>query len=204
MATGVAFALSAVAPAALADDTSTRGRIDGDLALVVGGGGVVVSHGPRLEGEIRIRYLDSAGAFVAYENSVGFGSEPERVLSAGLELRPLFLGRWLRGLETDRARVDLLVDSFGLEVGVVFAQPTGSAFGSSTGLQLGLGVEVPILANATGPWVGVHAGMRWSENAMASGIVRDVDDRSAYVAVTLAWHQVVASHLVELGDRSPE
>jgi hypothetical protein len=201
---GVAFAFSVVARPALADDTPTRGRIDGDLALVVGGGGVVASRGPRLEGEIRIRYLDSAGAFVVYEDSAGFGSEPQRVLSAGLELRPLFLGRWLRGLETDRARIDLLVDSFGLEFGVVLAQPTGSEFGSSTGLQLGVGVEVPILANATGPWVGVHAGMRWSENAMAAGTVRDVDDRSAYVAVTLAWHQVVTSHLVELGDRSPE
>lgn len=186
---------------ASADETPTRGRIDGDLALVLGGGAVVASRAPRLECEVRIRYLDSAGVFVAYEDSAGFGSEPKRVISAGVELRPLFLGRWLEGLETDDARVDLFVDSFGLELGVAASQPSGAAFGSTRGLQIGFGLEVPILREATGPWVGIHAGARWNQDAVAMGIVQNVDDRALYVALTLAWHQIVGSHLVDLGDR---
>lgn len=200
----VAIGVAAFLPAsrtACADDTPTRGRIDGDLALVAGGGAVVAARGPRVEGEMRIRYLDSAGLFVTYEDAVGSGSEPVRVVSAGIELRPLFLGRWLRGLETGSGRLDLWVDSFGLEMGVAFSQPDGSAFASSRGLQVGLGVEVPILASATGPWVGVHAGMRWSQSGLATGSFADADDQAAYITFTIAWHQVVTAHLVDLGDR---
>jgi len=194
-------ALPALGGPASADEAPTRGRIDGDVALVLGAGMVIAPRAPRLECEARIRYLDSAGVFVAYEDSAAFGSEPKRVLSAGVELRPLFLGRWLEGLEVDNARLDLFVDSFGLELGVAFSQPSGSAFGSTRGLQIGLGLELPMLPKATGPWVGLHAGVRWNQDAAAMGLVQNVDDREAYVALTVAWHQLVGAHLVNLGDR---
>src|ERR1019366_6992085 len=70
-------------------------------------------------------------------------AEPTRVLAAGLELRPLFLFRWLTGRETQRARVDLVVDSLGLELGAVFTQPAGTSFASQAGMQAALGLEVP-------------------------------------------------------------
>jgi hypothetical protein len=192
-------------PGASADDPSdaTRGRIDGDLALVLGAGAVVAARAPRVEGEIRLRYLDSAGGFVTYEDAAGLGSNPARVLGAGLELRPLFLARWLSGFETPRARIDLITDSIGLELGLLLSQPSGAS-GWRCGLELGLGVEIPVLPKATGPWFGVHAGLRWSETALATGIVENVDDRAAYVAITIAWHQMVATHLVDLGDELPQ
>jgi len=181
------------------------GRIDGDVTLVFAAGGVIADRGPRAEAELRLRYLESAGLFASYEDGplVGASSKPPRVLAVGLELRPMFLFRWLEGLETDRARVDLALDSIGLELGVVFSQPSGAAFASRPGAQVGLGVELPIAANASGPWIGVHGGLRWSDTALASGVVQSVDDREAYLAITLAWHQVISAHVVDVGDRAP-
>jgi hypothetical protein len=121
----------------------------------------------------------------------------------GLELRPLFLYRWLKNHETEEARLDLTLDSLGLEIGAVWMQPAGEGFGARAGIQVGLGVEVPITAAATGPWVGLRGGLRWSDDALAFASVRSADDRSAYVVLTLAWHQLAAVHVVDMGDQAP-
>jgi hypothetical protein len=181
------------------------GRLEGDVTLVVGAGGAVASGGPRVEGELRARYLESAGVFGTYEDGTMFGSSgsPRRVIAGGLELRPLFLYRWLRGHETRRARLDLAIDSIGLELGLTWQEPAGGPFVSTPGLQVGLGVEVPLLLDATGLWLAFHGGIRWSDETLASGVVDTSDHREAYLSITLAWHQVVSAHLVDVGDREP-
>jgi hypothetical protein len=121
----------------------------------------------------------------------------------GLELRPLFLFRWLRGQETQRAWFDLALDSIGLELGAFAQQPAGAEFASQVGLDVGLGVELPILERATGPWIGIRSAVRWSEASLGSGVVHDADDRQALVVVTLAWHQIFSAHVVDVGDRAP-
>jgi hypothetical protein len=197
---------AAVAAPAWADGPEpSYGRVQGDLTLGAGLGAVVATGGVRTEGELRVRYLESAGLFVSYEDAAvaGSGAAVQRALAMGLEVRPLFLFRWLTGLETRRAGFDLFVDSFGLELGAFVLQPSGGDFASRSGAQVGLGLEFPVLAQATGPWVGLHAGLRWSEEALAWGAARDDADRSAFVAITLAWHQVVLAHIVDAGDRAP-
>jgi hypothetical protein len=183
----------------------TYGRLQGDVTLVAGAGVVAAARGPRVEGELRLRYLESAGLFASYEDAplVGSGAEPARVLAAGLEVRPLFLARWLTGREAQRVRFDLAVDSLGLELAATLAQPAGTSFGSRAGVQAGLGVEFPLLREATGPWLGLHGGLRWSDEALASGTAASADDRGVYVAITLQWHQVVLTHLVDVGDGPP-
>jgi hypothetical protein len=184
---------------------ASYGRIEGDVALVGGAGVVVAPRGPRVGAELRLRYLETAGIFATYEDAAFFGSDPEprRALAIGLELHPLFLARWLAGRETQRARLDLAIDSISLEVGAFFAEPAGESFGSRPGVQAGVGLELPILARATGPWVGLHAGVRWSEDALTTGAVATVDDRSAFLAVTLQWHQLFVTHVVDVGDEAP-
>ncbi len=183
----------------------TYGRVDGDLCFVVGAGAVVAARGPRAAGELRVRYLESSGIFATYEDAslIGSDSEPSRVIAAGFDLRPLFLYRWLRGLEAHRARLDLAFDSIGLEMGVTASQPAGGALASRTGIQVGLGVEVPFEPHASGAWVELHGGMRWGTDALAVGTIRDPEDRSAYLTITLAWHQVISAHLVDVGDEAP-
>jgi hypothetical protein len=186
-----------------ADDPAetSYGRVEGDIDFVVGAGAVFAPRGVRGEVELRARYLDAAGIFVAYEDAPfwGSGAEPGRVLSGGLELRPLFLFRWLQGRETGEPRVDLTIDSIGLELGWTLSAPSGQGL-TQSGLQAGLGVEFPILPRASGPWLGFHGGVRWSDAALATGQVSDADDRSGYFAVTLQWHEVVLTHLVDLKD----
>ena len=193
---------------ARADDAAfdpAYGRVDGDIDLVLGVGGAVAPRGPRAEAEVRVRYLETAGLFATYEGGVlGSTSEPQRVFTGGLELRPMFLLRWLKGHETGNARFDLAVDSVGLELGALVEEPEGAGRAWRGGFEVGLGVEVPILEGATGPWVGVRGLVRWSEGALASGVVSTADDRQAVLVVTLAWHQVVTWHVADLGDRAPE
>jgi hypothetical protein len=205
---GLAAAALLVLPSRAGADgpaEGTYGRIAGDMTLVGALGGVVAARGPRAEAELRLRYLESVGAFVSYEDGAVLGSsaEPERVLTAGAEVRPLFLFRWLRGKEGASAWRDMTIDSLGLELGATFAQPAGTGFASVGGLQIGLGVEVPLLPRSTGPWIGLHGGLRWVDSALESGVIRSVDDRAAFLAITVAWHQEIVAHLVDLGDRAP-
>jgi hypothetical protein len=81
-------------------------------------------------------------------------------------------------------------------------QPADGDFGSRAGLEVGLGFELPVFADATGPWVGVRGGLRWSNEALANGAAESADERSAYLAITLAWHQLVMAHVVDAGDES--
>jgi hypothetical protein len=201
----LAASVVVAATPARADPEPSYGRVQGDLTLGAAAGTVLGTGGARLEGELRVRYLESAGFFASYEDGaiVGSGAQVQRLVATGLEVRPLFLVRWLTGLETQRAGFDLFVDSFGLELGAIFVQPAGGAFASRSGMQVGLGLELPLLGKATGPWVGVHGGLRWSQEALAWGAARDDADRSAFVALTLAWHEVVLAHVVDTGDRAP-
>jgi hypothetical protein len=193
-------------PAVAADKADTSdGRIDGDLAVAVGAGATFGPRDPRAAADLRFRYLWTVGAFATYEDGalVGAASEPKRVLATGLELRPLFIARWLNGLEWGKPYADLTLDSLGLELGAVFLQPQGGSFGGRPGLQAGLGIEIPILPHATGPLLGLHGGVRWSDAALAAHPLQGPADRALYLGVTLAWQQVFGSHLVDLGDRAP-
>jgi hypothetical protein len=193
-----------VAPAArAAPGDSSYGRVEGDLSASFGAGVTLGPRAPRGALDLRVRYLETVGVFITYEDALGGDAEPVRVVAFGTELRPLFLGRWLTGYELARGRWDLLVDSFGLELGGAVYQPAGASFASRPALQAGIGLEVPLLADATGPWIGLHAGARWSETTLGGADSATADDRALYLAVTLAWHQVFVAHVVDEGDRAP-
>ncbi len=185
------------------ESDATYGRIDGDMAAVLGVGATAGPGGARAAIDGRFRYLDTIGVFATYEDAKVFssGADPRRVAAFGMEVRPLFLGRWLNGLELGAPRVDLALDSFGLELGAFFSQPFGGSFGDKPGLQMGLGLELPVFARASGPWLGLHGGVRWSDAALGEGTVRGPSDRAAYLSVTVAWHQFFGAHAVDWGDR---
>jgi hypothetical protein len=205
-AAAIALALALVSRAAYADGggESTYGRLEGDVSWSAGAGAVVAPRGVRAVGDLRLRYLDTVGLFASYEDSIvdDSGVEPQRVVAGGLELRPFFLYRWLRGYETRRGYVDLTLDSLGLELGAFVASEHGSDFGDS-GIELGLGLEVPIERSAAGLWIGLHPGVRWSTTTLGTGHVEGPASREAYLAVTVALHEVVTAHVVDYSDRAP-
>src|SRR5580704_10558925 len=154
LVTSPADASESVAPPPSTKPDTTYGRVDGDIGIVVGVGMTVGPQAPRVSADLRFRYLETAGLFFTYEDGAMFGNaaEPVRVLAGGLEIRPLFLGRWLTGRELGIARLDLALDSLGFELGGFFAQPQGETFGERPGLQAGVAFELPFFARATGPW----------------------------------------------------
>ncbi len=208
----VAAAMVAVLSAASSADAAGRndrgndgshGRFDGDLAVVASAGMTVGARGPRASGDLRFRYLSTAGLFGTYEDGplVGSDAEPRRAAAFGLELRPLFLARWATGRELGLPRLDLFIDSLALELGAVFAQPEGARFGARPGLQAGIGLELPVFATASGPLLGLHGGARWSDAALSGGPLDGPSDRSLYLTIAIGWQQLFGGHVVDMGDR---
>jgi len=191
-------------PVERANVDTTYGRIDGDVGISVGAGATFGPNAPRATLDVRLRYLETAGVFLSYEDGLSAtASDPRRVVAAGLELRPLFLARWLSGREWSVARLDLAFDSLGIEIGGFVAEPVGRAFVASPGFQASLGIEVPILPSANGPWIGLHGGARWSDEAVEGAPVMSAFDRSLFLTLTVAYHQVLGAHLVDVRDVAP-
>ncbi len=180
----------------------THGRLAGDVSFVLGIGATVAPRTPRATLDARARYLDVIGVFGTYEDALGAANaEPQRVIATGLEVRPLFLGRWLRGMHSRAATLDLMLDSFGLEIGAAFQKPQGASFGTRPALQTGLGFEVPLFGQAQGLWLGAHGGARFGERALEASSVDSPLDRSLFLGLTLAFHAYVDAHLVDINDR---
>ncbi len=177
------------------DRDGAHGRIDGPLAWELGVGASFGPGQPRPDVEARLRYLASIGVFAVYEGgSLGSAEQnPRRLVALGGEVRPLFLGRWLSGYEWGSPTLDLAVDSLGFELGAVFAQTPGVGTLERPGLQLGIGFEVPLMGKASGLFAGVHTGLRWSEAALGSSSSTGPGDRVVYVALSLAWQQVMGA-----------
>jgi hypothetical protein len=182
---------------------ASHGRLDGDLAVVPSLGATLGPRAPRATVDMRFRYLSTAGIFATYEQGppIWSAAEPRRALALGVEVRPLFLARWATGREAGNPRLDLLIDSIGIEVGAVFLQPNGSRFGSRPGLEVGLGAELPIFPKASGPFIGARGGVRWSDAALSGGPLDGPSDRSLYLAIVIGWQQLFGGHVVDLGDR---
>jgi len=190
-------------PARLANPDTADGRVDGDVGIVVGLG-VTVAEEPRAAAELRLRYLDMVGLFVTYEDAFGAPAvDPSRVIATGLEVRPLFLGRLVTGNELGVQWADLVIDSFGLEVGGFFEQPAMGSFLSHPGFQAGIGLELPLFGQVNGPWLDVHGGARWSDGVVEGGPIAGPADRALFLSFTLAYHHIFATHLVDVHDRAP-
>jgi hypothetical protein len=190
-------------PARLADADTTDGRIEGDLDVVAGLGAVVAHDGARGAAELRLRYMETAGVWATYEDAFGTANPGlSRVFAGGIELRPLFLARWVTGHESGVRWIDLVVDSVGFEVGAAFEQPYGPD-GVHATFQASLGLELPLVGGASGPWIDLHAGGRWSDQTLGGAPVDGPTDREFFLSMTLAFHQVIAGHLADLHDRGP-
>jgi hypothetical protein len=207
-ACAAALVLSVPAVCEAASGDGAYGRLDGDLDLSIGvGGGTIVSP-QRSVGlvDVRARYFESAGVVLQYEEADAFSravdvGDYRRGFLAAVELRPLFPVRFLKNREWGSAFPDLLLDSIGLELGAWFHSVEGTANGAP-GLHLGLGVEVPLAARATGLWLRVGAATRWTASRLEGE--HAPGSRVALLTLGLAWHQMVGAHVVDMGDRLGE
>src|SRR4051812_328642 len=93
---GLATMSFATGAHALEGPDTAYGRIDGDVSASGAIGTTFGARGPRAALDLRLRYLWTAGVFVTYEDGplLGSAAEPRRALATGIELRPLFFGKW--------------------------------------------------------------------------------------------------------------
>ena len=150
-------------------------RFDGDLDLGLALGAEFGSAGqvaPTLRGTAH--YFSIAGLYASTRVHAGIKSAPS-LFGLGVDLRPLFVPRWAKGLETGPGFLDLTLDSLSLSLGAFWAEPRGAG---STGLDAELGFGVPLWATARGPWLEARGALRYP----------DFRDREGALIVALAWH----------------
>lgn len=143
VAVAASLALCSYAPLARAQSgDGAYGRLVGDLTLDLEVGGGLAAE-PAAVGSaftaLRARYLDVSGFMVAAE----WRPEGRSRLVWGVDLRPLFLVRFLTHRSLGDRTLDLLIDSVGFELGVALVDA-----GPDPGLafSVGFGAELPLLA----------------------------------------------------------
>src|SRR5690606_23415513 len=139
------------------------------------------SRGESMALRLTFLYLITAGAFAQYNESFGIDSQPiARSVVGGIELRPLFLGRWAEDLVHGPPHFDLWLDSISLTLGVYnlwrhgphCAPPPGGPPPPTChgyGMEASLGMELPLLPQANAPFISLRGGLRWSLDELGAG-----------------------------------
>jgi hypothetical protein len=208
----MALSVVGVVRGARADEgDGAYGRLDGDVLFIGSLGPGIEAGGVFFETHVALLYLQSVGPYVRYTE--GFGQDELRIqrsVGLGFEGRPLFLARYALDLEKGPPHLDLFADSFALIAGLFWSAP-GPVPGIprrergelqlEPGLELGVGLEVPILPTGNGPFVGVQALARFPGDYLVGRSDADFLDRGSATLFTLAWHQAFDANLVDVGDR---
>jgi hypothetical protein len=209
-AAAAVLAVMASAGDARADDVElttsdgSYGRVEGDLLFVGELAAGLGLGGFQLETHVSLLYLSTAGGYVRYVEAFDNASAPyARGFAVGLELRPLFLGRYALDLEKGPPHADLLLDSLTLVLGATWLAPQAGPLEPEPGIELGLGLELPFLPRASGPHVGVTALARWGADDISGARELDFLERGAMLLFALSWHQVFDANLVDFRDPPP-
>lgn len=164
------------------------GRFDGDLELGLGiGPNVAFSNGDfAVGGRISAHWFSVAGLYLYYAESIGDEAVLRRRFAAGLDLKPLFLLRWAKGLETGPPFLDLTIDSLSLGLGVLTSAPSDPLASHRSGFEMSLGFGLPLTGRAPGPWLEFRAGLVLPKN--------EPGDASAMAL--FSWHFMLGTPLV--------
>jgi hypothetical protein len=157
------------------------GRFNGDTDLSLKLGGLISQ--AEFWGSLgaSAHYYSLVGISADYANGLASDSTDLESLSVGVELRPLFLPRWALDAEHGPAWLDLTLDSLALGLGAYWADP-GEGFGEARGIWLSIGIGVPLLGSADGPWLELRETRRFPDHDS-----RGEDAHDAFY-VYFGWH----------------
>jgi hypothetical protein len=201
----VLFATAAMSCAVLAAPRAARadgayGRLSGDVSLQ-GSVGATVGHGPAGSAMVSALYLVSVGPYAQTELALtdagrfaDRGNHRLRSVSTGVELRPLFLPRFLSALETGRSFRDLFLDSLGLHLGARFYP--GS---QQRAFEVGGVADIPLGDTFAGAFLGVAVTKVISEGSLRGQPIPG--DDSVFFTVSLGVRGLLTTHLVDVNDR---
>lgn len=196
-ASGLAIlAALTLAPAARADEDGAYGRLDADLGLRLEAGATFHRGGPSFSALTSAIYLDTAGIYASYFDALRDGPDARRSIAAGVRVQPLFLARYFKNMERGPAHLDLLIDSLALDVGAFWAQGRDH-FEATPGMELGVGIALPFIGDASGPVVSARGAVRLA-TAEFDG---SRGEAAGFFTVAIGWRQLVHAHLADAGDR---
>jgi hypothetical protein len=116
-----------------------------------------------------IHYMYMAGVYAGYADAFGGDAAARaRTVSFGVDMRPAFIPRWSNNLQSGSSLTDLVIDSISFGVGAYFAQPQGGSLGDRKGLELSLGVGIPLMGRVDGAWLGARGYLRWDDPGVSS------------------------------------
>ena len=188
---------STLAARARAENDGVYGRFDGDLDVSPVVGAQIAQGGTGALLGARALFLGSVGPYALLSETRAEGTPAPRTLAVGVAFRPFFIPRWGLDLEHGPAWLDLAIDATTFELGALWVSDNARHFSETAGFETALGIEFPLLGQAAGPWIGVRGALRWRGNELAS-------DRAARLGgalgLTLSWHFLLETHLVDYGD----
>lgn len=160
------------------------GRFHGDTDLSLKLGGMVSDS--RLAGSVgaSAHYYSMLGITGDYSESLVTDALHTRSVSFGMELRPLFLPRWALDLQRGPAWLDLTLDSVCLGFGAYFTD-AGTALDDTRGAWVSLGLGIPVLGHATGPWLELRGLRRLPDHELLGHEPHNA------LLIYLSWHQVI-------------
>ena len=169
-------------PRAASDGVYGRFSGNTDLSLKLGG---LISDS-RVAGSVgaSAHYYSLIGVTGDYSESLVADAAHSRSFSVGTELRPLFLPRWVLGLERGPAWLDLTLDSTCVGFGAYFTD-AGTELEDTRGVWLSFGMGAPLLGQAAGPWLELRLVRRFPDHD-AHG-----DEPRNAMMFYLSWHHVM-------------
>lgn len=195
----VALAVLTAGEARAEETDGAYGRLDGDVLLQFGAGVALALEAPYLELDAHALYLSTGGVYFRYAESFGQDSARfTRSFSTGVEVRPLFLARWALNWAKGPARLDLFADSFTVNFGAAWQEDRKLGFREIPTFEIGLGLEFPLLASASGPFIGAMGVFRFDDPEGRDQ--RDLLEQGSALIFTLSWHQIVKTGLVDFND----
>jgi hypothetical protein len=197
-----AAAVSLFTPHLFANDSDgAYGRVHSDLALQLDLGALAQQHDNSGQVSLVARYLQTAGLYASFVDKLS--DRPGnlyRSTSAGIELRPLFLPRFLRNYEQGPSLLDLSVDSLALRAGAIFgARPFAEP--KRPGFEIILSMGLPLSAKAGGPWLTIGSGVRISSAPPVDDQSRKFSDM-LFLSASLGWQTFFDMGIVDIADRS--
>jgi len=169
------------------------------MALQADLGAVVHQQQAAAQATVVLRYLQTAGFYLSFMDDLRTGTRPTSLsTAAGIEIRPLFLPRFLKNLEQGPSFLDLTLDSIGLRAGAIlssrpYAEPKKPAF------ELLLTMGAPLGSTAKGLWLGLSTGIRIDDSNQdtASRELKDI----MVIGLSLGWQSFFDIGVVDAADR---
>ncbi|MFT5358526.1 MAG: hypothetical protein ACI9KE_005765 [Polyangiales bacterium] len=164
------------------DDDGLYGRFDHGLVFALGAGGSISTSGEvRAEGELRMRVLDAAGPTL----SISGAPDGQTFVVAGIELRPLFPALFLLDAWSGNERLDVFIQSIGIDLGAVFFPGSGGV-----AFAYGFSLELPLALSHPGPFDGLGLRIAARRIAPSNAFVPMPEGQSAHFSVmaTLSLH----------------